>query len=53
MYGPNRESLDSEQEVEIRFDFGLSSFEDHIFYMWGGVGICAYLGAKRMNSGKD
>lgn len=35
MYGPNRESLDSEQDEEIRFDFGLSSVVDHIFYMWG------------------
>lgn len=34
MYGPNRESLASEQEVEIGFDFGLSSFVDHTFYIW-------------------
>lgn len=53
MYGPKRESLASEEEVEIGFDFGLSSFVDHIFYMWGEKGICACLGAKRMNSGRD
>ena len=35
MYGPKRESLASEEEVEIGFEFGLSSFVDHIFYMWG------------------
>ena len=34
MYGPNRDSLASEQEVEIGFDLGLSSFVDRIFYIW-------------------
>lgn len=42
-----RESLASEEEVEIGFDFGLSSFVDHIFYMWGGKRYMCMFGGQK------